>query len=672
MAEPTAPESNSTQVDTPTAESTRPTSPGYSPASVRSPAPHPTQPTEQHPEEAPSPRATAPSRSSEPRTSEPPYSDAHSREDRSPSRGHSPSEAGSRRSRARSSERDHSRKRRRSRSGERSSNRRRHDSDRHYREREHDREGRERPRERERESSPRRRSSRSRTHRSEVVPLNRRHRRVNNWDIPPQGFEHVSALDAKATGQFLLPYHTLGTRSSRKPSRPVDSHRPDYHDSVNSRSRITSSNAIPLGTDHGGIFNFGEGGNANQGNGGDFDEHDRSSNGPSGVRGGHQNSAEFQRERQKRRLYIGNLPPGTSETSITEFFNSLMVQVGVIQPHQSVVTHVYMNIEKGYAFTEFRSPEEADLAITFDGTVFQGQPLRVKRPKDYVDAYGGAPTAGPAAPNHPRIQGPATHPNGISTIVPDSPYKLFLGAIPSYLTDTQMIELLQTFGELKAFHLVKDSQTKMSKGFAFCEFADPSTTELVCQGLNGMELGEKRLVVQKASVGSRLTSTTPGSGGGMGGGPPGAYGMGGRPGGGGGASYSMGHAGPPPLSNYAHRLPPSISATLQSDAGTPVQPTCILQLLNMVSPNELADDEEYNDIIEDVRAECSTFGTVVSIRIPRPTPEGNEPGIGKIFVEFADTNQSAQALRALAGRKFAQRTVIASYITKEDFENKNY
>ncbi|RKP39444.1 hypothetical protein BJ085DRAFT_12673, partial [Dimargaris cristalligena] len=442
--------------------------------------------------------------------------------------------------------------------------------------------------------SPRRRSSRSRTHRSEVVPLNRRHRRVNNWDIPPQGFEHVSALDAKATGQFLLPYHTLGTRSSRKPSRP--------------------------------------------GNGGDFDEHDRSSNGPSGVRGGHQNSAEFQRERQKRRLYIGNLPPGTSETSITEFFNSLMVQVGVIQPHQSVVTHVYMNIEKGYAFTEFRSPEEADLAITFDGTVFQGQPLRVKRPKDYVDAYGGAPTAGPAAPNHPRIQGPATHPNGISTIVPDSPYKLFLGAIPSYLTDTQMIELLQTFGELKAFHLVKDSQTKMSKGFAFCEFADPSTTELVCQGLNGMELGEKRLVVQKASVGSRLTSTTPGSGG-----------------------------GPPPLSNYAHRLPPSISATLQSDAGTPVQPTCILQLLNMVSPNELADDEEYNDIIEDVRAECSTFGTVVSIRIPRPTPEGNEPGIGKIFVEFADTNQSAQALRALAGRKFAQRTVIASYITKEDF-----
>ena len=43
----------------------------------------------------------------------------------------------------------------------------------------------------------------------------------------------------------------------------------------------------------------------------------------------------------------------------------------------------------------------------------------------------------------------------------------------------QVKELLFAFGELKAFNLVKDSATQLSKGYAFCEYVDVNITDVV-------------------------------------------------------------------------------------------------------------------------------------------------------------------------------------------------
>lgn len=40
-----------------------------------------------------------------------------------------------------------------------------------------------------------------------------------------------------------------------------------------------------------------------------------------------------------------------------------------------------------------------------------------------------------------------------------------------------------------------------------------------------------------------------------------------------------------------------------------------LCLMNMVLPEELLDDEEYEEIVEDVRDECGKYGLVKSIEI---------------------------------------------------------
>lgn len=43
----------------------------------------------------------------------------------------------------------------------------------------------------------------------------------------------------------------------------------------------------------------------------------------------------------------------------------------------------------------------------------------------------------------------------------------------------QLKELLMSFGQLRAFNLVMDSTTGLSKGYAFCLFADVTITDQV-------------------------------------------------------------------------------------------------------------------------------------------------------------------------------------------------
>ncbi len=109
---------------------------------------------------------------------------------------------------------------------------------------------------------------------------------------------------------------------------------------------------------------------------------------------------------------------------------------------------------------QFRIPEEATSALAFDGVVVAGVALKIRRPKDY---------AGPEGP-----LGTLHVPGVIGTTVADTPNKVYVGGLPTYLQDEQVIELLKSFGELKSFNLVKEGggQTGVSKvgpGEAACD-----------------------------------------------------------------------------------------------------------------------------------------------------------------------------------------------------------
>lgn len=229
---------------------------------------------------------------------------------------------------------------------------------------------------------------------------------------------------------------------------------------------------------------------------------------------------------------------------------------------------------------QFRNAEEATHGMSFDGIIFQNQALKIRRPKDYT------------GPDH---AGPTHIPGVVSTNVPDSPNKIFIGGLPSYLTDDQVMELLKSFGELKSFNLVKDTSSggHVSKGFAFCEYVDPDLTDIACQGLNGMELGDRYLVVQRAQIGQNAKKEKENN-------PDGQR-----------NNYNQFNSF---AGGQATAAASSVLAAVKSGEG---EKTRVLQMLNMVNQEELVDDQEYGEILDDIRDECGTLPLPLFLNIPQ-------------------------------------------------------
>ena len=164
-----------------------------------------------------------------------------------------------------------------------------------------------------------------------------------------------------------------------------------------------------------------------------------------------------------------------------------------------------------------------------------------------------------------------------------------------------------------------------------------------------MELGDKKLLVQRASVGAK--------------GPM--------------------FANLPPEAQAAMEIPAPIRAI---DVTSTVADARILLMLNMVTTDDLYDEMEYGEIQDDVRDECTRYGEVEDLRIPRPAKRdkskwgSSEPGalsaaeaakvdeaagVGRVYVKYKSSDGANMALKALAGRSFGGRSIIATLIADD-------
>lgn len=102
----------------------------------------------------------------------------------------------------------------------------------------------------------------------------------------------------------------------------------------------------------------------------------------------------------------------------------------------------------------------------------------------------------------------------------------------------------------------------------------------------------------------------------------------------------------------------------------------VIQLFNLVTPNDLVDDASFKFIENDILEEARTFGQVVSIKIPRPPHDYSpgilqltNPGIGKVFLEFDSEETALAALMGMGGRSYNDRTVLCAFYDHQDFSN---
>ncbi|XP_026422320.1 splicing factor U2af large subunit A-like isoform X1 [Papaver somniferum] len=353
-----------------------------------------------------------------------------------------------------------------------------------------------------------------------------------------------------------------------------------------------------------------------------------------------------QATRHARRVYVGCLPPLANEQTIATYFGGVMAAIGgnTAGPGDAVV-NVYINQEKKFAFVEMRTVEEASNAMALDGIIFDGVSCRVRRPTDYNPSLAAA--LGPSQPS-PLLNLAAVGLTLGATGGAEGPDRVFVGGLPYYFTDAQIRELLESFGSLRGFDLVKDRDTGNSKGYGFCVYQDPAVTDIACAALNGLKMGDKTLTVRRAtaSIGQANQDNI--------------------------LQQAQQHVAMQKMVLQAGGLSfPGIGNTVTGEALE--VPTKVVCLTEVVTADELRDDGEYEEILEDMKDEGGKFGSLVSIIIPRPNAnEEQTPGVGKVFLEYVDTTSSAMAKLALDGRKFGGNEVKAVYYPEDKFSVGHY
>ncbi|KAA3469691.1 splicing factor U2af large subunit B-like isoform X8 [Gossypium australe] len=185
-------------------------------------------------------------------------------------------------------------------------------------------------------------------------------------------------------------------------------------------------------------------------------------------------------------------------------------------------------------------------------------------------------------------------------------------------------ELLESFGPLLGFDLVKDRETGNSKGYAFCIYQDLSVTDIACAALNGIKMGDKTLTPkpEQESI----------------------------------------------LQHAQQQI--ALQRLMLQPQGVPTKIVCLTQA---ISEDDLRDDEEYGDIVEDMRQEGGKHGALVNVVIPCPNPNGESlPGVGKVFLEYLDVEGSRKAQAAMNGRRFGENQVIAVFYPENKFAQGEY
>lgn len=103
---------------------------------------------------------------------------------------------------------------------------------------------------------------------------------------------------------------------------------------------------------------------------------------------------------------------------------------------------------------------------------------------------------------------------------------LYVGNLSYRLTEDELRQAFEEFGQVASCTIIKDKVTGESKGFGFLEMPERSEAEAAINGLNGRDLKGRKLNVNEARP--RTEGGRPGGGGGGMGRREGAGGGGGR------------------------------------------------------------------------------------------------------------------------------------------------
>jgi RNA recognition motif-containing protein len=328
-----------------------------------------------------------------------------------------------------------------------------------------------------------------------------------------------------------------------------------------------------------------------------------------------------------RELFVGNTPPGTSELLLLHFLSAAMRRVGLCQPHEAPITEARVNSK--FAFIELTSTDLANKALQLNGIPFLGSYLKVSRPSK----YSGSQEVHGLKSTWQELTGQEMPGVALDAEQEKLSRELFIGNTTPEMTEHMIKEFLGNamlqvgLNEQPGNPIVT---CRVSGKFAFVEVRTAQEAK------NALNLNNIPFLGSVLRVG--------------------------RP--------SKWNGPPDPHGNWEDILAKFMAGELvvKPVSAAPITPSRVVQLCNMLSDQDLANDDEYQDILEDTREECSQFGKLVSVIIPK----AGELGATKIFLEYQTTEDAMRAIKGLEGRTFDGRIVEATLFDETRFANKNY
>ena len=347
-----------------------------------------------------------------------------------------------------------------------------------------------------------------------------------------------------------------------------------------------------------------------------------------------------QQDKINRELFVGNTPQGTSELLLLHFLNAAMRRVNLCDANDTPILNC--RVSSKFAFIELSSADMANRALSLNGILFIGNSvLKVSRPSKYVGPQVQAQT-------WQQLTGQAL-PVGaaLDSEMEKMQRELFVGNTTPEMTEINLREFLGNALEQVGLTTGPGNPItacRVSGKFAFIELRSAQ------EAANALNLNNIPFMGVALRVGRPSKRN----------GPPDHHGnwddiL---------AKYMAGEMMTPGAGG-------AITAQAAAPAAEPSQPASrVVELQHMLTLDDLASDEDYQEIVEDTKEECGQFGTLLNVVIPRGTDVSQ--GATKVFLEYASNADAGAAIQALSGRTFDGRRVQANYYDEARFAAKDY
>jgi len=348
----------------------------------------------------------------------------------------------------------------------------------------------------------------------------------------------------------------------------------------------------------------------------------------------------------KKKVVISNLPKNASIDELFNLFNTYLNTFKNLtrtdETEEIRENKIFEDIQlveclNRYAVIQINDKEDIENWSSIDGTDWKGSKLKVQRVKKFIEEYNK---------EIDRKLGLLPIPGGLNLLPPipgqedESENKIFMGGIPTSMSSEEVRKLCAGFGMLRSFNLVMDTTNKgQNKGFCFFEYYHDKEMDKAIKALDGFEIMDKKLRVQKADIGAK----------------------------------------PAAQPNKNVQNIGAIQAYLKPEERVKIPlyaltASRVVSYLGIMNSEDLFDEAEKKNILREVCDQCKEYGDVVDIKAPSPEPGTGHwtAGVTKVFVKFNHIVAAKQAKFHLSGRRYRGRLIIGSFYPENYFDTNEF